>query len=183
MKPGGGKSKGGGWENEVGEKISLWLSNGEHKKLLCRTVGSGAQFTTHAKKLIAAGQAGDLMSQDPLSVDFCSKFVVECKFWKNLELIKFFEQGGGKETLYEAMLKVKSEGDSLGKLWWLVAKQNNRKPLLFMPASAYVNIKEGLDWHLIFSGSVYMFQIDNFFSIIKANEFLSQQMEIIPFRR
>lgn len=182
MKAGGGKAKGGGWENEVGEKISLWLSHGQHKKLFCRTVGSGAQFTTHAKKLITAGQAGDLMSQDQLSVDFCSKFVVECKFWKNLELIKFFEQIGGKETLYEAMVKVKSEGESVGKQWWLVAKQNNRKPLLFMPTTARVNNHEGLEWNVIFTGTVQMFHLDHFLSIVNPELFLEQQQILLPQR-
>lgn len=182
MRKGGGKAKGGGWENEVGEKISLWLSHGQQKKLICRTVGSGAQFTTHAKKQINAGQAGDLMAQDPLAFPFFDKIVVEAKFWKNLEIIKFLERKGGKDTLYEALLKVQKEAEQLNKKWWLVAKQNNRKPILLMQSTAMPYMKEGPEWHWLFGGSAYMFYLDEFFTMIKPEWYLSIQQDGLPRR-
>ena len=188
IRKGGGKPKGSGYEREVGEKISLWLSHGEHKHLLCRTTGSGAQFTTHAKKNIQAGQAGDLMAQDPLAFNFCSRFVIECKSWKNLEIIKFLERIGGKDTLYEALVKVKREGESVNKLWMLAAKQNWRRDLLFMPVKAFPenwllpNSHPTLEWHTLFTNTVYMFYQNEFFKEVQSDWFVSKQRELIPQR-
>lgn len=179
MKPGGGKGKGSAYEREIGEKLSLWLSHGEHKHLLCRTVGSGAQFTTHSKKMIQAGQAGDLMAQDERAFKLFSKFVIECKTWRDLSLIQFLAKEG---LLYDALLKVKKEGENLGRLYWLISKQNRRKDLLFMPVQAFDLLRPDNDWHLLFDGTVYMMQLDNFLSAIEPERFLEIQRELIPQR-
>jgi hypothetical protein len=179
MRSGGGKAKGGGYENDVSEKISLWLSEGVHKKLLCRTVGSGAQFTNYNKQLISAGQAGDLMAQDPLAFDFCSQFVVECKFWKDLEIHNFLFRKG---LLYDALLKVQSEAEGLGKMWWLIAKQNHKPDLLFMPINGmkycfdevFENVPETLSFHKIFNGQVYMFRLEEFVKEIPSKAYLGK---------
>src|SRR5581483_12100766 len=101
MRKGGGKEKGSQYEREIGYKLSLWLSNGARKDILCRTVGSGAQFTFSKS---VRGIPGDLRSQHELGDLFCQKFVLECKHWKDLELIRFLSAEG---ELYKAFLKVK----------------------------------------------------------------------------
>lgn len=159
MRPGGGKPKGGGYERTVGERISLWLSNGEHRHLLCRTVGSGAQFTNLARKKILAGNAGDLMAQDPLAFAFCDRYIVECKFWKDLELIKFLRYKG---ELFDALLKVMRESEEVGKEWWLVVKQNNRRDIVFMSSLTGARYFRELDWHSLFNETVIMFDFETF---------------------
>jgi hypothetical protein len=172
MRPGGGKGKGGGYERKVGEKLSLWISQGIRKDLLCRTVGSGAQFTTAAKKLISAGHAGDLMSQDLLSQEFCSKFVIECKFWKNLEIIKFLDKKG---ELFDALKKVQKEAKDVNKKYWLVAKQNQQKDLLFMERQIITgalppNVLPM--YHQLFCGEVVMWYLDEFLSLVNPAQYL-----------
>src|SRR5208282_2890367 len=179
MRPGGGKNKGSSYEREIGEKISLWLSHGEHKHLLCRTVGSGAQFTTSAKKLVMAGQAGDLIAQDEKAFKLFAKFVIECKTWRDLELIRFFAKEG---LLYDALVKVKGEGEKLGRMYWLISKQNRRKDLILMPVQAFDLLRPDNDWHLLFNGTVYMMQLDSFLSSIEPERFLAIQQEQIPMR-
>lgn len=174
MKAGGGKNKGGGFERDTGQKLSLWISQGLRKDLLCRTVGSGAQFTTAAQKSKSAGHAGDLMSQDPLAYELCNQYVIECKFWRDLKLIHFLDNRG---DLYEAMKKIHLEGLSVNKKWWLIAKQNHQKDLLIMaPKKIYSDfLKNPLSkprFHLLFSGAVMMYYLDDFLSLVKAKEYL-----------
>jgi hypothetical protein len=171
MRAGGGKIKGGGYEREVGAKLSLWLSHGQRKDLICRTVGSGAQFTTAAKKLISAGHAGDLMSQDPLSYELLNQFIIECKFWKNLHLIRFLSKDG---ELYDALEKVKKEASSVSKGWILVAKQNHQRTILLTsPKLVYTDFHAlGLSFHSLFSNSVTLYYLDEFLSVVDPEKFL-----------
>lgn len=154
MKPGQGKNKGSQFEREVGYKLSLWLSKGERKDLLCRTVGSGAQFTAWN-----SGHPGDLRSQHPVAETLCNKFVIEVKFWKDLKILQFLS---GKGELHEAMLKVQDEAKKLNKKWWLIAKQNHQKELLIC-ADIYTNLD--LQYHSLFSGKVTVYFLEDFLKV------------------
>lgn len=132
MKAGQGKAKGGKFEREMCEKISRWLSNGERKDLLCRTVSSGGQFTTGKKKGEFIGLAGDLRAQDSvIAFQFCKEYVIECKHWDDLHLQDFFLQSG---ELFEAICKVADEGKFTQREWMLIAKQNYKSILVFVPS-------------------------------------------------
>ena len=163
MKAGQGKNKGSGFEREVGAKLSLWISNGERKDLLCRTVLSGGQFT-----MTSTGNAGDLMAQHPLAFPFCSKTVVECKFWRTLRLDQFLNRDG---ELYKALLKVQKEAREVDKIWWLVAKQNHMQTLLFMSSVSKSTPPGkppllGCSYHQLFNGTVWMFNFDEFLKVV-----------------
>lgn len=168
MKKGQGKNKGGGYEREVGVKLSLWLSHGQRKDLICRTVGSGAQFTTAAKKLISAGHAGDLMSQDPLSYEFFNRYVCECKFWKDLQMFQFMNEKG---ELYKALQKVKKEAINVNKKWWLIAKQNHQPDLLL--SSTDRDPLTNLRSHSLLSRTVTVYYLDEFLITITPEEYLT----------
>lgn len=169
MRPGGGKAKGSGFERAICEKISLWLSHGERKDLMCRTVGSGGQFTAAINRGTQAGLAGDIRSQDPIAEQLCKSFVIECKFWRDLEMVKFLDRQG---ELYAALEKVMLEGTTVKKSWMLVAKQNNRKELLFLPVTALdISEKFKLDFHLLFNGTVYMCVLENFLTHVIPERF------------
>lgn len=165
MKPGAGKNKGSNFEREVGSKISLWISKGERKDLLCRTVLSGGQFTQSS-----TGNAGDLMGQHPLADPFFEKVVVECKFWKDLQLLRFLYNEG---DLYKALLKVQDEARKVGKTYWLVAKQNHSRSLLFMSSSADSPARiAGLPRiHLLFNRTVYMYDLDEYLKAVPPDEY------------
>lgn len=176
LKPGGGKTKGSGWERTCCEILSLWLSKGERKDLICRTVGSGGQFTSSAQRGTIKGLAGDLRAQDGIEAfKFFERTVTECKFWADLELVKFLLQSG---ELYEAMQKVKKEAEQTEKPnWWLLAKQNNRQPLLFTQCDFNGNAGfkyplEKLRYHLLFNASVFMFTLDEFVKVVDPAELL-----------
>lgn len=103
------------------------------------------------------------MGQDPAAIQFFKKFVIECKFWKDIQFLRFLE---GEGELYEAMQKVKKEASSQSKLWWLVAKQNHRKTIVLMPIGAAVSFTKAFGYdvpfHQIHSGGVMMFYFDDF---------------------
>lgn len=157
MKPGQGKNKGSGYEREVGRKISLWISKGTRPDLLCRTVLSGGQFT-----MASTGNAGDLMAQHPLAFPFFAKCVVECKSWRDLQLIRFMYKEG---DLYKALLKVQMEAEKVGKTWWLICKQNHSPTLLFMSAPDCPT-KGMCSYHAIFNGLVLMVNLDEFLAAV-----------------
>lgn len=168
MRKGGGKTKGGNFERETGQALSLWLSGGARKDLLCRTVGSGAQFTRAAGM---AGRAGDLMANHPTANIFCEKFVVECKHWRDLELIRLLFKEG---ELYTALLKVQEEASHESKHWWLVAKQNNRPALVLMSAKKILPFLS--PEHVILS-DVAIFRFLDFMARFDANKFLEAMNE------
>ena len=130
MKAGAGKNKGSSYEREVGYKLSLWLSKGERRDLLCRTVGSGAQFTSWN-----SGHPGDLRSQHELANKLCNAVAIECKHWKNLDILSFLL---GRGDLYKAMLKVKKEGVKTNRSWMLIIRQNHKPDLLLSPISNFL---------------------------------------------
>jgi hypothetical protein len=173
MRKGGGKAKGSGYEREIGYKLSLWLSNNTRKDIVCRTVGSGAQFTSANMRGTTAGIPGDLRSQDPVADKFFQNVVLECKFWADLELLHFLDQ---KSLLHEALIKVKSEAESLNKYYWLVARQNRRYDIVFMPIEAMsrssIILGSNVKYHCLFNGQVYMFKLDEFLGYIKPDEYL-----------
>jgi len=154
MKIGQGKNKGSAFEREVGYKLSLWLSDGKRKDLLCRTVGSGAQFTCSK-----GGHAGDLRAQDPIAYEFCKRYVIECKHWRDLELIRFLNCQG---ELFKAMQKVGKEALQTDRDWLLIAKQNNYPAVILSnncpkPSSGY--------YHLLFDGTVMMMDFGDFLKL------------------
>lgn len=179
MRPGGGKEKGSQFERDMGAAISLWLSHGEKKDLLCRTVGSGGQYTFAATRGTVAGIPGDLRSQSPLADGFCNEFVMECKHWKNLNIHQFLEKQG---ELYDALQKVAKEGEKERKSWWLIAKQNHKKTLLFMPvqamSTAYASGIVKLDFHILFSGTVYMYYLAEYLSSVQPEQLFNSNIPV-----
>lgn len=161
-----GKQKGSQFERDISKKLSLWLTDGKRNDVLWRSEISGGRFTFSAAKGKAVGSVGDIKATDPTGFEFADKFVVECKAWRDLHFLAFLF---GYEELYKAMVKVKKQAESINKSWWLIAKQNHVPILLFMPSSVKFSC-EIPNHHLLFSGKVYMFQLDEFISKVKSKE-------------
>lgn len=152
---GRGKPKGGEYERQIGYKLSLWLSKGQRKDLICRTVGSGAQFTSANLRNQTAGIPGDLRSQDPLADRFQQLYVVECKFRRDLEFLKFLRADG---ELYKAYLKVRGEANQLKKRWMLICRQNRNPDILITtPPGFFIGTA-----HSLLGGDALMYQLDDF---------------------
>lgn len=169
MKAGQGKNKGSEFERQVGYKLSLWLSHGERKDLLCRTVGSGAQFTFAKTRNQMAGIPGDLRSQDPLGDKFCNTFTIECKHWANLQIAHFLR---GEGELYKALTKVKLEAAQLNKKWMLIAKQNHVPTILFIPNYPEFNMSF---FHRLFNDSVVMSNLEDFLLAFTPQQLLGDE--------
>jgi len=157
MIPGGGKAKGSEFERWVGQRLSLWISNQQRNDLVTRTVLSGGQWTASGDK--QRGSAGDLTSNHPDAHPFFERFVVECKHWAWIDLVDFCHQKG---ELYTALEKVQREAAKCKRLWMLVAKQNRRADMLFMPAVFDIPLTIDHHYHELFRGTVYMFRFDEF---------------------
>lgn len=162
MKPGAGKGKGSGFELDTCKRLSLWLSHGERTDLLSRSIGSGAAFTKALDRMKLCGPPGDVMAIHPLAHKFCSSYLVECKFWKNLYLNDFLRQ---KDELFDAMIKAESQATAADMHWMVLAKQNHRPVIMLLPAIGTVILairKAGIDYHLLFNERVYMVDQEQF---------------------
>jgi hypothetical protein len=92
MKKGGGKAKGGSYEREISELLSLWFSEGERDDIFYRSHSSGARFTARGKnKKDTAYQSGDITCSDPIGEPLIKNWSIECKTgygsWDVLDII------------------------------------------------------------------------------------------------
>jgi hypothetical protein len=125
-----GKLKGGSYERTVAKKLSLWLTNGKEEDCLWRSAMSGGRATVAHKKGIKNRQAGDLAAVSPEGHLLTNKYFVECKAYKDLEIMQFFIKGKGllagfwKTTVKQARIHNREP--------MLIAKQNNVPELVFI---------------------------------------------------
>ena len=174
MKSGAGKAKGGQFERDIAKLLSLWFSEGALKDTVARSEGSGARFTSSAKTGAATGTPGDLMPKHPLAFAFFTNFVVECKFWRNLNMINFLQKEG---DLYKAMEKVQKEAEDNGREWMLIAKQNSQPIFVLMPAANQLvfKLEDQAIVHHLFNNTVCMFHFTDMLKIPIANLFEVQE--------
>lgn len=171
-----GHIKGPDFERLIAKRLSHWITSGERDDLFTRNVLSGGQFTFSSRKGKARGRAGDIVSSDPLAFPFCEKVVVECKHWRDLDLISFFHQRG---ELFQAICKVERQARDCGKNWMLIARQNNKPVLLFIdPALLKTFYGQILDTVLFVpnpneGGVCYILDLDAFTSAVPFEQFLS----------
>lgn len=126
MKSGGGKSKGSAFERLVCVKLSLWLSSGLHEDLLWRSSMSGGRATVaHAKGKRLAAQSGDISAIHELGMPLTNKFLLECKFYRDLEYSGLIT---GKGKLIQFWNTACIEAERYSKEPMLIAKQN-QKPI------------------------------------------------------
>jgi hypothetical protein len=138
LRPGGGKAKGSAFEREVCKKLSLWLSAGRRDDLLWRSAMSGGRATVRFKQgSTARAQAGDISAIHPLGAILTSRYVIEVKSYRTLNIAasvyRYEEQGIPK-------------GRTLAAFWWrclhdakkydcnplLIAKENRHAPFVCM---------------------------------------------------
>lgn len=136
MKAGGGKAKGGAFEREVCRTLSLYTSNGRRDDLFWRSAMSGGRATLKERKgQRATAQAGDISAIDPAGHVLTDHFLVECKFYKDLNLLSFFgvpASGRSGGVLSKFWQDTVDKANTNAKHPLLIAKQNGRPPLLFV---------------------------------------------------
>jgi hypothetical protein len=124
MRTGGSSAKGAEFERLVCKTFSRWMTEGKRDDLFWRTSLSGGRATI-AKKggRMNKSQMGDICSVDPEGDWLIKKFVLECKYYKSLDI-----QGGllkGSGVLIEFWRKLCHDCKDSGREPLLIAKQNN----------------------------------------------------------
>jgi len=125
------KRKGGAFERETCESLSLWVSKGERDDLFWRSAMSGGRATVKQKTGKAnVSQGGDICAVDPRGHALVGPFAIECKFYKDLKLDCAFLRGYGPLIKFwrEAVHMAKRQG----KIPMLIAKQNGWPVLLIL---------------------------------------------------
>lgn len=122
MKPGGG-GKGPEFEREICKKLSLWLSKGERQDLFWRSAMSGGRATLLLRQGVKAkSQASDITSIDEASTKFAKKYIVECKFYKDLEPRRLIYKNDGQLVAF--WVKVLEDANEYDKHPCMIFRQN-----------------------------------------------------------
>ena len=128
MRRGGGKSKGANFEREICRRLSLWLSDGTQEDALWRSSMSGGRSTVAFKRgKRMAAQAGDISAVHEVGIPLISKFLIECKSYKDLNFIGLLKSKG---KLVEFWKEVKLQANRYGKEPMLIAKQNQQPVII-----------------------------------------------------
>jgi hypothetical protein len=131
MRAGGGKQKGAGFERQVSEQLSRWVTDGARDDCFWRSAMSGGRATvrfTKGKK--TASQYGDISAIAPEGHALVGLFVIECKFVKNLNIQSALVKGKG--PLIDYWRQVQRDANKANKRPLLIAKQNQLPTLVFM---------------------------------------------------
>lgn len=143
------KAKGANHEREICRKLSLWLSRGERADLFTRNVLSGGLHTR-----TASGQPGDVAAAHPVSYDFLQVFHVECKHWSNIQVEALLWSDRGK--LRSVLSKLDSDARKARRIYILIARQNFRPDLVFMPHGVAYDICDPNQFHhSLWNSTVY----------------------------
>ncbi len=147
MKAGGGKIKGGEFERNICKKLSLWISEGKRDDLFWRSAMSGGRATVGFKKGIKRNtQIGDISSIDPLGNKLTDKFVLECKFYKNIHLQSMLFGIPKNNSIYEFWITLNKQAKKVDKHPILIIKQNGMPALMGLTQGNFQKIlKEDYD--------------------------------------
>ena len=158
--------------------MSLWLTEGERSDLFSRNVLSGGRFTNQAKKGMELAIPGDLAAAHPLAIEFISKFMVECKHHKNINLDVYLFDTQQKSSLAKIINKAIEQAELAKVVPLIVVKQNNRDAAVLMQrmvgeaAIAATRHRKAFVYHLLHNKSMFMTSLDIFTSIVSAKRFI-----------
>jgi len=173
MKQGGGKGKGGEFERLICKKLSLWITNGNRLDIFWRTAISGGRATIGMKSgKFYKSQMGDIGSISHEGEPLLNKFIIECKYYKNLHLLDFVYSISNPECKGPSKLfwkKLQIDAEKIKRLPMLIMKEN-RKPILiglnregFSFFSEYCDLKADT---IFKKNDLYLFDLDTFIDLI-----------------
>jgi hypothetical protein len=179
MRPGGGQAKGAAWERKAGVYLSLWVTEGQREDIFSRNVLSGGRFTNAVKAGKDLGTPGDLMAAHPLAFDFLSLFLVECKHTASIQLDQYIFDKQGKTWLSKVITKAAGEAKTMSLNYMVIAMQNRKPPLLFMPAMAGMMVRDrarpkgSVAFHRFHNDTVFCCTFEDFVRNVKCIDFLA----------
>lgn len=187
MRAGGGKQKGSGFERELCSKLSLWLTKGARADIFSRNVGSGSRFTVALKKGRELAHGGDLMPAHELAFAFMNRFLIEAKFYRDLQIAAYFFLRG--KFLTDIIEKTAEQANAVNKDYLIIAKQNhmppvvitNRKAGTIILASLFQLRSEELAMaHHVMYGRDFVCRFDDFLNFIDPALFLAALADRFP---
>jgi hypothetical protein len=180
MRPGGGKEKGSSFERVACKALSIWVTNGVRGDLFTRNVISGGTFTNKvAQGSREHGMPGDIMANHPQAYEFLSKFTVECKHHKDLNLDAYLYDMREASSLAKIINKTRKEAAHIQVRPMLVIKQNNRPSQIVLEADAgrcalqATGHRLHLPYHLLHTGQIYLFDFGCFTGAVYASRMLA----------
>ena len=129
MKPGAGKQKGSNFERVVCKQLSLWWTHEERDDIFWRSSLSGGRATVASKKgQNLAHVSGDICAVHPLGYPFVERYLVSCKFYRDLRLegAMLGSKGGITQFWQECI----TEAKKYDKQPILISKQNQTQPFV-----------------------------------------------------
>ena len=143
------KQKGGSFDREVCQKLSKWVSYGERDDIFWRSAMSGGRATVGMKRGIKrTSQAGDITAIDPLGNKLTDKFVIECKFYKNIHIESMMFGKPKVGTILEFWTKLYKDSEKLNKDMMLVIKQNGWPVLMGLAGHNEFRANLGHDYRI-----------------------------------
>lgn len=142
MRSGGSKKKGNKYEREICEKLSLWVSGGAENNLFYRSAGSGSVATNRKFNGLQANQTGDITSVDPTGTPLTSKYFLELKHYRDLQLDSLVYGTPKNDSLVEFWNKAKEDAEFFHKRPIIIARQNNKKDLIGIDWVTYDQMRE-----------------------------------------
>jgi hypothetical protein len=135
MKYGARKEKGSQFEREICVKLSLWVSKGKHRDLYWRSSLSGGRATVSHQRGKVIRQAGDICATAPEGHKLTDAYMIECKFYKDLELEGFLFGKGVLAGFWRVAVEAAARHQ---RSPLLVAKQNLRPVLALLKFGSLV---------------------------------------------
>ncbi len=165
MRPGGGKQKGAQFERDVCKALSLWISGGEHEDVFWRSAMSGGRATiARQKRRDASSAAGDISAVRPIGAVLTNRFLIECKFYHDLNLMGLFENflrpSPGIAAFWSILRK---EAAAINREPMLIAKQNRMKTCVLLTpyGSGNFHLRHYYTSHFL-GARAYFFWFDDF---------------------
>ncbi len=126
------KEKGSGFEREMCRRMSLWLSGGETDDLIWRNKGQPNRRIKGVRRL---EQFGDAHSTDPRSEWFIKHFNLECKFYKDLDVLELLDkpEKKGREIFSFWEQACRDAKDSGDRVPMLIMKRNSAEITISLP--------------------------------------------------
>lgn len=171
MNSGGGKRKGAGFEREICQKLSLWISEGKRKDVFWRSAMSGGRATIQFKKGEQnKSQTGDISCIDQIGQKLTDRFVIECKFYSNIHLESLIYGKPKSSSILEFWLKVSMQAADSNKHPLIIFKENGKEILIggddylhnkFLDGSALVELGYFYEYSLcLYSFDQFLDEID-----------------------
>lgn len=143
MKAGGGKRKGGNFENKMCKELSLWFSSGDRDDLFTRTASSGGRFTLRRKsQKDTANQEGDITATTETGLLLVNACCLEMKNgyknWSIMDILdKPVRKGKSTPQVFEQFYAQACESDK-----WpvIIAKKDGRKEIIAFPKQMFLTL-------------------------------------------